>query len=1204
VCLADGTPIAVLAVSACVDCGAAAAAPAVSGWLNLTNGVYTPGAPPAGVQVCAPQQQFEVGQWCDLAADGTVIAPVLVEYEYDDQGALIGVRTLTPAGNPYTVVGTLGLCPGPAGDVEYKIMCDVQADGSVVRFIRGYVPNGDGTAATDDIDLDGNTYTPTGTVGICADCETTQVCVRPSGRVEFLTNPENLNDGSVDTDWTWSPSRAGPWWPTYRLSTFPGWTTVDGGTAEGQAHWVAPHPGGGLFNTGRSGEGPNVPAPPSSGDWYVKASFPLPANADPASIRISTTALNADQIAVEWRLNGGPWQAVNRNHTQPPYVLPPTAVPGAQAGLNEVLVHVRETVAGGGAAGLLLHVIAEYDVDASSFVMWTRVTCDDGRVYYLDENGVRQNALPAGWSTVPCEDRGATPLVLGTVCYGAGGGVIRTAAVLRCAGCADNAVTYVDVATGDPVEAPTIVECPPQGCDDCETLLLCDYGADVPATITGQGVSSGTLANGVAWSVRGTGNNAIPSKVSNSDGAWFGKPEIFPNPVIPPYTFTFSQPSIVEFSVYMMYSATWPEADDNCMQLPAGVEAVELPPGFTFDPVTSRVCVTAEQTGDPCPNLTNPTRAVSARFRTAEPVVRLVTRFLGVRYARCGQFQSSWVGAFSVTPTGQFLRHICRDCDGVATVTNTLLDGTTAYAPVGAVGVCQPAPDPAGVESVLLCDITTVTTPGEAPERITNGRFAADTSGWTISGGAAYVPTGGPDGQVGVLDFSQGNQAAGRAEQTTTVTPGLTYNLSARIGIWSTGGTTPQRVLVEVLDGSGAVLHSQTVAPAATSGGPLWPADGVVGPVPIVATDTTMTVRFTDQVGGDFIDALLDNVSLLGPGVPGETTTEAVPFLRHYTLDAVTGAATYVDTTLDGAPYAASPDVDVCPAAAAGDVTVEAPPAGEVILYDPAAVPGACTPFVRHYVRDELGNVTGHVDTTLDGGVYLPAGPPVAQCEPAAVPDPVVTVDAEAVLVCAGGVTYERRTLYASDGSSTVEYRDGAGSVVAAPAGPFTLGPCAGAAAAGPVEVLDECRCDDTPGGLVRYVELFAVDADGTVTSIGTRTEDLSAPYLPVNPVDCPGGATIVPADEPVMTGLIRATDTTPRNLSADYPGLQSVTLTVITGTVDVTCSAFGAAVPAGVSLTWSVSDDDDSAVAGWSCTGQAGADYLLHWTYKATAAG
>ncbi|MFD4855150.1 hypothetical protein [Streptomyces atratus] len=167
-CLADSTPIAVLAVTACADCGTVAAAPEMTGWLNLLTGAYTAGPPPAGTEACAGQpQQFEVGQWCDLDAQGDVIAPVLVEYEYDDNGQLVGVRTLTPGGDPYTVTGTLGICAGPVDDVEFVILCDTGTDGTVTEFLRQLTPNGDGTTTRDTL-LDGTTaYTPVGRVGTC-----------------------------------------------------------------------------------------------------------------------------------------------------------------------------------------------------------------------------------------------------------------------------------------------------------------------------------------------------------------------------------------------------------------------------------------------------------------------------------------------------------------------------------------------------------------------------------------------------------------------------------------------------------------------------------------------------------------------------------------------------------------------------------------------------------------------------------------------------------------------------------------------------------------------------------------------------------------------------------------------------------------------------------------------------------------------------
>ncbi|MFF6801136.1 hypothetical protein [Streptomyces sp. NPDC012616] len=273
------------------------------------------------------------------------------------------------------------------------------------EFLRHICRTCDGTATITDTLLDGTTaYTVAGTAGVCSeppDCSATQVCVQATEpeRFEFLSNPNNQSTGTVDGDWTWSPNLAGPWFPTYQVGVFPGWTTTDPGTAEGTAHWVAPHPNSGLFNTGAAGEGPNVPAP---GEWYARASFTLPADAEPSTIRISATALNADQNAVEWRLNGGAWQPVNANHAQPAFQLAPTAVPGVQPGLNEIIIHVSETVAGGGAAGIILHLIAEYQVPEDGLRSWTRMVCSDGTMHYIDEAGARQDALPEFWSVVAC----------------------------------------------------------------------------------------------------------------------------------------------------------------------------------------------------------------------------------------------------------------------------------------------------------------------------------------------------------------------------------------------------------------------------------------------------------------------------------------------------------------------------------------------------------------------------------------------------------------------------------------------------------------------------------------------------------------------------------------------------------------------------------------------------------------------------------
>ncbi|MFI6290027.1 hypothetical protein ACIBEJ_00490 [Nonomuraea sp. NPDC050790] len=322
-----------------------------------------------------------------------------------DPRVATSARFRTP--NPVTSVGAryLGARIANCGVFgNYKIGAFAVSWGG--QFLRHICRNCDGevTSTTDTL-LDAVTpYTPAGAVAACGgppDCSATQLCVQATltERFEFLSNPGNQTSGAVDGDWTWSPNLTGPWFPTYQVGVFPGWTTTDPGTPQGAAHWVAPHPNSGLLNTGAPGEGPDVPAP---GEWYARASFTLPADAEPSSIRISATALNADQNAVEWRLNGGAWQPVNANHAQPAFQLAPAAVPGAQPGPNEIIVHVSETVPGGGAAGIILHLIAEYQVPEDGLRSWTRMVCSDDAVHYVDDTGARQDALPEFWTIAPC----------------------------------------------------------------------------------------------------------------------------------------------------------------------------------------------------------------------------------------------------------------------------------------------------------------------------------------------------------------------------------------------------------------------------------------------------------------------------------------------------------------------------------------------------------------------------------------------------------------------------------------------------------------------------------------------------------------------------------------------------------------------------------------------------------------------------------
>ncbi|MFD4758234.1 hypothetical protein ACFWOJ_04880 [Streptomyces sp. NPDC058439] len=106
--------------------------------------------------------------------------------------------------------------------------------------------------------------------------------------------------------------------------------------------------------------------------------------------------------------------------------------------------------------------------------------------------------------------------------------------------------------------------------------------------------------------------------------------------------------------------------------------------------------------------------------------------------------------------------------------------------------------------------------------------------------------------------------------------------------------------------------------------------------------------------------------------------------------------------------------------------------------------------FLRTIVKDcATGATVSVIDTTLDGELYEVTGD-VGQCTPAS-----------------GGGTPQPDQCQANT-------------------------------------VIEARRCDDTDGDGVAdtdYVELLAVDCDDTLTSSGTYTPDLSAPYDPVAPV-------------------------------------------------------------------------------------------------------
>lgn len=70
---------------------------------------------------------------------------------------------------PYAPVGPVGLCPDSSLDTEVVELCDVQAGGAVVPFLRVLTYNEAGTlVVASDQDGNGLPYVPTGSVTVCA----------------------------------------------------------------------------------------------------------------------------------------------------------------------------------------------------------------------------------------------------------------------------------------------------------------------------------------------------------------------------------------------------------------------------------------------------------------------------------------------------------------------------------------------------------------------------------------------------------------------------------------------------------------------------------------------------------------------------------------------------------------------------------------------------------------------------------------------------------------------------------------------------------------------------------------------------------------------------------------------------------------------------------------------------------------------------
>jgi hypothetical protein len=238
-----------------------------------------------------------------------------------------------------------------------------------------------------------------------------------------------------------------------------------------------------------------------------------------------------------------------------------------------------------------------------------------------------------------------------------------------------------------------------------------------------------------------------------------------------------------------------------------------------------------------------------------------------------------------------------------------------------------------------------------------------------------------------------------------------------------------------------------------------------------------------------------------------------------------------------------------CGGGGVSTVNVTMPADNEIAVLCDVAADGTSTPFLRRYAVDASGAVTT-TDTGLDGITAYTVG--------------------GTVTTCAGAPEDESP-------------------------GPMPSGK----------QILERCGCDDTNGdgvGDVPYTELWGIDpygVDGPVLLGTYRDGDLTQPYTPVSPADCVidagGGTTPPPTPVTIHSGGANL----PASTAASLPtsGLQSVTVTTLTGATDVVTDSGTVTIPAGASLTWSVTRDQDQALTVTSVTTQAGSTALVAWT-------
>lgn len=1155
-CLADGTPIAVTVVR---DCAGTVTS---EGWIDLTSGTWNEGSPPAGTIACGDSRSIQVsGTFCDVDPMGGVLGLVLIEYSYAADGSINAVRLVDAVtGDTYTPQGEVTTCPASVDAPERDLvqLCDIVDDesGALVPtpFVRDFQRDQTGQITGHrDYTLDGQPYTPTGTVGLCQP-EPDEPC---ASTVTVLRLCDLDPDVAPNSD----GKRCAKTFLRHLVYDCTGVlvdtrdTTPDGVTLYTPVQ---------VVDCGSGGLPAMVEVP-----WEVVNIEPDPASPVGRGLVFTLSPIDDPSVVGTVTVTTSSSYGTSSCPAEPPqyaYRNPTTYTFTPDQALRDAATYVRcdlidfdtfEPVTGlspmpdrfGGTAYLDGTTVRPTESNGTGEMYY------DGPPeqwkYRVGNTGGGNSCSMLSFAAVSLRAEGCC-----SDCGGEGGGdgsgrtvqevcvianaapqdVMRWTRVIEGGGAT---IYYLDQNgaryDGTLPAGHQIVVCPaeePEPCRDVATVLLCDLPS---ADETGGPATATDIVPPIADVTQ------IPATIDVAPLWDGGTIEL---PADPDASAT--DGTQVYRTMAAAIQADQPACDDGTAVVTTSVR-VKLDGPAPGAGTTGRfqmliggasVAATSLPVSPPVGyegSLVLSRTVPAADLAAGNVIVQLMLETFqgGGKAWTVDQF--TVLAAYNVTTCEtQFLRKITTDCEtgAVTSIVDTTIDGQP-YQVVGEIGKCAPAGGGEDTqpcqhcETLTLCDVQPAE-PGAADIEYESIPLAelgpagpygdgSPVTG-TLPNGVGYSVNVGEwaEAQAHYTFYPGDNPQTWSFDQPVFVRFGLRgLNINPQECYQVPDGAVAESINPNHTWNEDTRLLCEIVGQSSAADESVF----VIGPV----TELPLTA-VGSSTGGR-------GPGLIAVGLPGEALEpgESIPFLRTICRDCDGQSVSVRDTGLDGdTPYEPTGTVTTCAGGrgngGGGDGEPQEPaPSVDVVQLCDLVNEEDPVPFLRHLVYEPGATVPTVTDTTLDGVTpYEVTGTETGVC-------------------------------------------------------PAEQQPCEAQS------VLTECRWDDTDGDGVAdtaYVELIGVACDGTLSSLGLYSEDLSQPYTPISPVD--------PEEDPQGAPRVTFVQAHRIELAAgatwnagSVPLLQSVTATAHGGNGQITTEDGASTLYDGESVTWSVSRDGDTALTG-----------------------